>query len=65
MEPEMADAIYAEILAAHDGLSEAESHALNARLVLALASRLDVAEVRAAILTATGSGRPAALQDPR
>lgn len=30
------DAIYAAVLAAHKGLTEAESHALNARLVLIL-----------------------------
>ncbi len=30
------DAAYAMLLAAHKGLSEAESHALNARLVLIL-----------------------------
>jgi hypothetical protein len=32
------DGFYAELLDAHDGLSEAESHALNARLVLLLAN---------------------------
>ena len=34
------DDIYAALIAAHDGLSEAESHALNARLVLILANAL-------------------------
>jgi hypothetical protein len=32
------DGFYSELLAAHEGLSEAESHALNARLVLLLAN---------------------------
>ena len=31
------DGFYAELIAAHEGLSEAESHALNARLVLSVA----------------------------
>ncbi|PLS19914.1 DUF2783 domain-containing protein [Neptunicoccus cionae] len=35
---EDADGFYAELLAAHEGLSEAESHALNARLVLLLSN---------------------------
>ena len=34
------DGWYAELLAAHDGLGEAESHALNARLVLILANHV-------------------------
>ena len=32
------DGFYAELLEAHEGLSEAESHALNARLVLLLSN---------------------------
>lgn len=35
-----ADAFYASLLAAHRGLTEAESHALNARLVLVLANHI-------------------------
>jgi len=35
-----ADGFYAELLAAHKGLSEAESQALNARLVLVLANHV-------------------------
>ena len=35
---ERPDDFYAALLAAHDGLSEAQSHALNARLVLLLAN---------------------------
>ena len=38
------DAAYAALLAAHKGLSEAESHALNARLVLILMNHLGDAE---------------------
>ncbi len=34
------DAAYAALLAAHKGLSEAESHTLNARLVLILMNHL-------------------------
>jgi hypothetical protein len=34
------DGFYAALLAAHRGLSEAESHALNARLVLVLANHI-------------------------
>lgn len=35
-----ADDFYADLLAAHEGLSEAESHALNARLVLVLCNHI-------------------------
>jgi hypothetical protein len=38
------DDIYAALLEAHDGLSETESHALNARLVLLMANRIGDAE---------------------
>jgi hypothetical protein len=38
------DDIYAALLEAHDGLNEAESHALNARLVLLMANRIGDAE---------------------
>jgi hypothetical protein len=34
------DSAYAALLAAHKGLSEAESHALNARLILVLMNHL-------------------------
>jgi hypothetical protein len=39
------DALYAAILAAHEGLSEADSVALNARLVLLLANHIRDREV--------------------
>lgn len=34
------DGFYDDLLAAHDGLSEAESHAYNARLILVLANQI-------------------------
>lgn len=34
------DAVYAALLAAHKGLTEAEAHALNARMVLILMNHL-------------------------
>ncbi len=34
------DTVYAALMAAHEGLSGAESHALNARLVLMLANEV-------------------------
>ena len=39
------DTAYAEILAAHRGLSEAQSHALNAELVLILANHIGDADI--------------------
>lgn len=39
------DGWYAELLAAHEGLNETESHALNARLVLILANHVGDREV--------------------
>ncbi|MEO5615666.1 MAG: DUF2783 domain-containing protein, partial [Cypionkella sp.] len=38
------DGFYAQLLAAHRGLPEAESHAMNARLVLILANHIGDAE---------------------
>lgn len=47
------DAVYAALMEAHEGLSEAESHRLNARLVLMLANAVgDGAAVRAIIADA-------------
>ena len=34
------DESYARLIAAHDGLSEAESHAMNARLILILMNHI-------------------------
>lgn len=43
------DDVYAALLKAHDGLSDAESHALNARLVLMLANEVGDADRLAAL----------------
>ena len=49
------DGFYDELLAAHDGLSKAESDALNARLVLVLANQIgDRQLLRAALAVAKG-----------
>lgn len=45
------DGFYAELLAAHRGLSEAESHALNAQLILILANHIGDREVLRAALS--------------
>lgn len=45
-----ADDFYAELLAAHKGLTEAQSHALNAQLVLILANHVgDMGALREAL----------------
>jgi len=44
------DAAYAKLIAAHDGLTEAESHALNARLILLLMNHIGDAVVLDAAL---------------
>ena len=46
------DDVYAAIVAAHEGLSEAESHALNARLVLLLANEVGDPDAIRAVLDA-------------
>ena len=52
-----ADDFYAELLAAHEGLSKEESDALNARLLLVLANQVgDRAVLSAAIETAKSAG---------
>ncbi|GAB4310196.1 MAG: hypothetical protein Kow0058_19960 [Roseovarius sp.] len=49
------DDLYADLLAAHEGLSEAESAAFNARLILILANQIGSREVfRAALEAARG-----------
>ena len=47
-----ADDFYAELLAAHEGLSKADSDALNARLVLVLANHIGDREVLTQALSA-------------
>ncbi|SFE02235.1 DUF2783 domain-containing protein [Roseivivax sediminis] len=39
------DGVYCDLLAAHEGLSEAESHAFNARLILILGNHIGDREV--------------------
>lgn len=49
---EKGDALYAALLKAHEGLTGADSHALNARLVLLLANELGDPERAAEIFAA-------------
>ena len=49
------DGFYAELIAAHEGLSEAESHAMNARLILLLANHIGDRE---ALAQALAEARP-------
>lgn len=46
------DSVYAALMAAHEGLTEDENHALNARLVLMLANELGDPARLAALLKA-------------
>jgi hypothetical protein len=57
-EPNLADAdgLYAELLRAHEGLSEAESAALNARLVLVLMNHAGEDAAREALALARAAG---------
>lgn len=48
------DDFYAELLAAHNGLSKAESDAYNARLILLLANHIGDREILAEALAAAG-----------
>ncbi|TNJ41108.1 DUF2783 domain-containing protein [Phaeobacter sp. B1627] len=51
------DDVYAELLAAHDGLTKAQSDALNARLILILANHIgDQATFIQALTKAKGAG---------
>jgi hypothetical protein len=51
---EDADGFYAALLAAHKGRDQAESHALNARLVLILANHVGAKAVLAEALDLAG-----------
>ncbi|MFN3294662.1 MAG: DUF2783 domain-containing protein [Gemmobacter sp.] len=52
-----ADASYAALIRAHEGLTEAESHALNARLILILMNQVgDAAIIAEALALARQSG---------
>ncbi len=46
------DGFYAALIAAHEGLSDAQSEALNARLILILANHIGQADVLNAALEA-------------
>ncbi len=50
------DAFYADRLAAHNGLSDADSHALNAQLVLILANHIGDGDTLRAALTLAREG---------
>ena len=50
------DDFYEALIAAHDGLDEAESHALNARLVLLLANHVGSLDVLHEALAAARAG---------
>lgn len=50
------DGFYADLLAAHRGLPEAESHAMNARLVLILANHIGDAGALAQALELARAG---------
>lgn len=53
-----ADAFYADLIALHEGLTEEESAALNARLILVLANHVGDAQVlRQALDAARAAGR--------
>lgn len=52
-----ADGFYAALLAAHRGLTEAESHAMNARLVLVLANHVGSRAVLDQALALARGGR--------
>lgn len=49
-----ADDFYAELLAAHEGLSKSESDAFNARLILLLANHIGDRQVLSQALAAAG-----------
>lgn len=49
------DEFYSALMAAHAGLTEAQSHALNARLVLLMANRIGDLDVLSDILTTARS----------
>ena len=57
---ESPDDFYEALIAAHDGLDDARSHALNARLVLLLANHVGALDVLREALAAAqaGAGEP-------
>jgi len=53
-----ADDFYAELLAAHEGLSDADSDALNARLLLTLSNHIGDRDIlSAALVLAVSAGK--------
>jgi hypothetical protein len=52
------DDFYEALIEAHQGLSTAESHALNARLVLLLANHIGSLDILREALQAAGQGQP-------
>jgi predicted protein tyrosine phosphatase len=58
---QQADTFYAALIAAHDGLTDDESAALNARIILILANHVGDAEVLAEALAAA---KPALAPEP-
>ncbi|MFP4274313.1 MAG: DUF2783 domain-containing protein [Paracoccaceae bacterium] len=52
-----ADDFYADLLAAHEGLSKAESDALNARLILILANQIGDRDTLRQALAAAAAAR--------
>ena len=55
---ESPDDFYEALIAAHDGLDEAQSHALNARLVLLLANHIGTLDLLREALAAARAGVP-------
>ncbi|ETX14025.1 hypothetical protein OCH239_05140 [Roseivivax halodurans JCM 10272] len=57
LDPNLADAdgVYADLIEAHEGLTEEESHAFNARLILILANHVGDRETFRQALEAAGS----------
>ncbi|MEM0907387.1 MAG: DUF2783 domain-containing protein [Pseudomonadota bacterium] len=52
-----ADGFYAELIALHNGLSDAESAALNARLIFILANQIGDRDVLSAAMKAAAAAR--------
>ncbi|MEO1293052.1 MAG: DUF2783 domain-containing protein [Pseudomonadota bacterium] len=57
------DAFYAKLVATHDGLSEEESHALNARLIFILANQIGDKDILDAALKTAAKTSPAQNDD--
>lgn len=53
------DDTYAQLIAAHDGLTEAESHAMNARLILILMNHIGDHQVLVEALRLARDPKPA------